>query len=75
MLLYEGAIMFGDSLVPSECSLLVEELKHTSLCFQVRYICFHVCAFNKVLRGKACVHNKLKNLLCSVHMGDLQQFL
>ncbi|KAI4327844.1 hypothetical protein L6164_020260 [Bauhinia variegata] len=29
-----GAIMFGDSLLPSECSLLVEELKHTSLCFQ-----------------------------------------
>ncbi|XP_031269217.1 DNA mismatch repair protein MLH3 isoform X2 [Pistacia vera] len=29
-----GAIMFGDSLLPSECSLIVEELKHTSLCFQ-----------------------------------------
>lgn len=26
--------MFGDSLLPSECSLVVEELKHTSLCFQ-----------------------------------------
>ena len=35
--------MFGDSLLPSECSLLVEELKHTSLCFQVRDIRFHVC--------------------------------
>ncbi|KAK7816296.1 dna mismatch repair protein mlh3 [Quercus suber] len=29
-----GAIMFGDSLLPSECSLIVEELKKTSLCFQ-----------------------------------------
>lgn len=29
-----GAIMFGDSLLPSECVLIVEELKQTSLCFQ-----------------------------------------
>ncbi|CAO2830709.1 unnamed protein product [Amaranthus hypochondriacus] len=29
-----GAIMFGDKLLPSECSLIVEELKQTSLCFQ-----------------------------------------
>ncbi|KAG9132340.1 hypothetical protein Leryth_013009 [Lithospermum erythrorhizon] len=29
-----GAIMFGDALLPSECSLIVEELKRTSLCFQ-----------------------------------------
>ncbi|XP_057993502.1 DNA mismatch repair protein MLH3 isoform X2 [Hevea brasiliensis] len=29
-----GAIMFGDSLLPSECALIVEELKQTSLCFQ-----------------------------------------
>ncbi|GAV83033.1 MutL_C domain-containing protein/HATPase_c_3 domain-containing protein [Cephalotus follicularis] len=29
-----GAIMFGDSLMPSECSLIVDELKQTSLCFQ-----------------------------------------
>ncbi|PON82743.1 DNA mismatch repair protein [Trema orientale] len=29
-----GAIMFGDSLLPSECSLIIEELKQTSLCFQ-----------------------------------------
>ncbi|KAG6775612.1 hypothetical protein POTOM_019090 [Populus tomentosa] len=28
------AIMFGDSLLPSECSLIVEELKQTTLCFQ-----------------------------------------
>ncbi|KAG6387679.1 hypothetical protein SASPL_152871 [Salvia splendens] len=30
-----GAIMFGDTLLPSECSLIVDELKQTSLCFQV----------------------------------------
>ncbi|KAJ8567718.1 hypothetical protein K7X08_019926 [Anisodus acutangulus] len=29
-----SAIMFGDALLPSECSLIVEELKQTSLCFQ-----------------------------------------
>ncbi|KAE8781957.1 mutL-like protein 3 [Hordeum vulgare] len=29
-----GAIMFGDALLPSECSLIIEELKATSLCFQ-----------------------------------------
>ncbi|KAM6540464.1 hypothetical protein CsatB_004911 [Cannabis sativa] len=29
-----GAIMFGDALLHSECSLIIEELKHTSLCFQ-----------------------------------------
>ncbi|KAI8007450.1 DNA mismatch repair protein MLH3 [Camellia lanceoleosa] len=31
---YLGAVMFGDTLLPSECSLIVEELKQTSLCFQ-----------------------------------------
>jgi hypothetical protein len=31
-----GAIMFGDPLLPSECCLIIEELKATSLCFQVR---------------------------------------
>ncbi|XP_033142173.1 DNA mismatch repair protein MLH3 isoform X3 [Brassica rapa] len=29
-----GAIMFGDSLLLSECSLIIEGLKQTSLCFQ-----------------------------------------
>lgn len=27
--------MFGDSLLPSECSLIIAELKQTALCFQV----------------------------------------
>lgn len=31
-----GAIMFGDPLLPSECCLIIEELKATSLCFQVK---------------------------------------
>jgi DNA mismatch repair protein MLH3 len=26
--------MFGDSLLPSECSLIIDGLKQTSLCFQ-----------------------------------------
>ncbi|KAI3747662.1 hypothetical protein L6452_10231 [Arctium lappa] len=29
-----GAIMFGDALLPSECSIIVEELKRTTLSFQ-----------------------------------------
>ncbi|KAL5706128.1 hypothetical protein ACHQM5_024336 [Ranunculus cassubicifolius] len=29
-----GAIMFGDALLPSECSLIIHELSQTSLCFQ-----------------------------------------
>jgi len=33
-----GAIMFGDPLLPSECCLIIEELKATSLCFQVRTV-------------------------------------
>lgn len=49
MLVFEGAIMFGDSLLPSECSLIVEELKHTSLCFQVR---LYVTMFVNLLGGK-----------------------
>lgn len=35
LFIFAGAIMFGDALLPSECSLIVEELKQTSLCFQV----------------------------------------
>lgn len=70
MLVFEGAIMFGDSLLPSECSLIVEELKQTSLCFQVRYM---FSMFVHVL--KSSFHDKLSNSICSVHMGDLQLFL
>lgn len=32
--------MFGDPLLPSECSLIVEELKQTSLCFQVSSVIY-----------------------------------
>ncbi|GAB2253641.1 hypothetical protein Droror1_Dr00006488 [Drosera rotundifolia] len=31
----KGAIMFGDTLLPSKCSLIVEELRKTSLCFPI----------------------------------------
>ncbi|XP_021752839.1 DNA mismatch repair protein MLH3-like isoform X2 [Chenopodium quinoa] len=37
-----GAIMFGDKLMPSECSLIVEELKQKSLCFQFYFV---VCSW------------------------------
>jgi hypothetical protein len=42
--------MFGDALLPSECSLIIEELKETSLCFQVErlnsrlLLCYSVVA-------------------------------
>lgn len=41
-----GAIMFGDSLLPSECSLIVEELKATSLCFQVKLVACMIIFFS-----------------------------
>lgn len=59
----EGAIMFGDSLLPSECSLIVEELKQTSLCFQVRYFkCFHLSRWILMTKfddlGVQCAHGR-----------------
>uniref|UniRef100_A0A3Q7FAK9 Uncharacterized protein n=1 Tax=Solanum lycopersicum TaxID=4081 RepID=A0A3Q7FAK9_SOLLC len=39
-----GRHMFGDALLPSECSLIVEELKQTSLSFQVWFLPF--CSFS-----------------------------
>ncbi|XP_061346039.1 DNA mismatch repair protein MLH3 isoform X2 [Gastrolobium bilobum] len=53
-----GAIMFGDSLLPSECSLLVEELKHTSLCFQ----CAHGRPTTVPLVNLAALHNQIAKL-------------
>ncbi|KAK7307431.1 hypothetical protein VNO77_40485 [Canavalia gladiata] len=53
-----GAIMFGDSLLPSECSLLVEELKHTSLCFQ----CAHGRPTTVPLVNLEALHNQIANL-------------
>ncbi|TKY70238.1 DNA mismatch repair protein MLH3 [Spatholobus suberectus] len=53
-----GAIMFGDSLLPSECSLLVEELKHTSLCFQ----CAHGRPTTVPLVNLEALHNQITKL-------------
>ncbi|CAI8588467.1 unnamed protein product [Vicia faba] len=53
-----GAIMFGDSLLPSECSLLVEELNHTSLCFQ----CAHGRPTTVPLVNLEALHNQIARL-------------
>ncbi|KAG8373586.1 hypothetical protein BUALT_Bualt11G0039800 [Buddleja alternifolia] len=50
-----GAIMFGDTLLPSECSLIVEELKRTSLCFQ----CAHGRPTTVPLLDLDLLHNKI----------------
>ncbi|KAM0949892.1 putative ribosomal protein S5 domain 2-type [Dioscorea sansibarensis] len=53
-----GAIMFGDSLLPSECSLIVEELKATSLCFQ----CAHGRPTTAPLLNMVSLHEQLTML-------------
>ncbi|KAL0462407.1 UNVERIFIED_CONTAM: DNA mismatch repair protein MLH3 [Sesamum latifolium] len=53
-----GAIMFGDTLLPSECSLIVEELKRTSLCFQ----CAHGRPTTVPLVSLDLLHNKIVKL-------------
>ncbi|XP_077220026.1 MUTL protein homolog 3 isoform X2 [Tasmannia lanceolata] len=53
-----GAIMFGDSLLPSECSLIVEELRQTSLCFQ----CAHGRPTTVPLVNLEALHNQLAKL-------------
>lgn len=53
-----GAIMFGDSLLPSECSLIVEELKQTSLCFQ----CAHGRPTTVPLVNLEALHKQIKEL-------------
>ncbi|KAI3462297.1 hypothetical protein Pfo_018960 [Paulownia fortunei] len=53
-----GAIMFGDTLLPSECSLIVEELKRTSLCFQ----CAHGRPTTVPLVNLDLLHNKIAKL-------------
>lgn len=53
-----GAIMFGDTLLPSECSLIVEELKQTSLCFQ----CAHGRPTTVPLVNLDILHKKIDKL-------------
>ncbi|KAI3794330.1 hypothetical protein L1987_36959 [Smallanthus sonchifolius] len=53
-----GAIMFGDALLPSECSLIVEELKKTSMCFQ----CAHGRPTTAPLVNLVALHKQIANL-------------
>ncbi|KAL7192834.1 hypothetical protein ACSBR2_024616 [Camellia fascicularis] len=53
-----GAIMFGDTLLPSECSLIVEELKQTSLCFQ----CAHGRPTTVPLLNLEALHKQIAKL-------------
>ncbi|XP_049932102.1 DNA mismatch repair protein MLH3 isoform X2 [Nymphaea colorata] len=53
-----GAIMFGDTLLPSECSLIVDELKRTSLCFQ----CAHGRPTTVPLVNLEALHEQLNRL-------------
>ncbi|KAF8700657.1 hypothetical protein HU200_034004 [Digitaria exilis] len=50
-----GAIMFGDPLLPSECCLIIEELKATSLCFQ----CAHGRPTTVPIVDVASLHDEL----------------
>jgi len=50
-----GAIMFGDPLLPSECCLIIEELKATSLCFQ----CAHGRPTTVPIVNVASLHGEL----------------
>ncbi|XP_062198745.1 DNA mismatch repair protein MLH3 isoform X2 [Phragmites australis] len=53
-----GAIMFGDPLLPSECCLIIEELKATSLCFQ----CAHGRPTTVPIVNIASLHYELARL-------------
>ncbi|KAL8194076.1 hypothetical protein R6Q57_026318 [Mikania cordata] len=53
-----GAIMFGDTLLPSECSLIVEELKQTSMCFQ----CAHGRPTTAPLVNLVVLHKQIAKL-------------
>lgn len=50
--------MFGDALLPSECSLIVEELKQTSLCFQ----CAHGRPTTVPLVNLGALHEQIAKL-------------
>ncbi|GJN34574.1 hypothetical protein PR202_gb23250 [Eleusine coracana subsp. coracana] len=53
-----GAIMFGDALLPSECCLIIEELKETSLCLQ----CAHGRPTTVPILNIASLHDELGRL-------------
>ncbi|XP_059066058.1 uncharacterized protein LOC131059993 isoform X2 [Cryptomeria japonica] len=60
-----GAIMFGDMLLQSECALLVEELKRTSLCFQ----CAHGRPTIVPLVNLEALHRQLTKFDKASHSG------
>lgn len=72
-----GAIMFGDSLLPSECSLLIAELKQTALCFQ----CAHgrpttaplvnLEALHKQIAKIALLNDEVNGLWHGLHRHEL----
>ncbi|KAL1566679.1 DNA mismatch repair protein MLH3 isoform X1 [Salvia divinorum] len=64
-----GAIMFGDTLMPSECSLIVDELKQTSLCFQ----CAHGRPTTVPLVNLDILHSKVARLGIDASWHGLRQ--
>ncbi|XP_052196347.1 DNA mismatch repair protein MLH3 isoform X8 [Diospyros lotus] len=62
-----GAIMFGDALLPSECSLIVEELRRTSLCFQ----CAHGRPTTVPLVNLEALHKQIQKLGSSDGVWDM----
>ncbi|XP_057958791.1 DNA mismatch repair protein MLH3 isoform X2 [Malania oleifera] len=61
-----GAIMFGDALLPSECSLLLDELKRTSLCFQ----CAHGRPTTAPLVNLEALHKEIAKLGSNVGSSE-----
>lgn len=65
--------MFGDSLLPLECALIVEELKQTSLCFQ----CAHGRPTTVPLVNLEALHKQIAQLNNSselwhgLHRGEI----
>ncbi|CAI0421758.1 unnamed protein product [Linum tenue] len=61
-----GAIMFGDSLLQSECALIVEELEKTRLCFQ----CAHGRPTTAPLVNLAGLHGEITKVLALTKKND-----
>eukprot|EP01018_Ginkgo_biloba_P029458 Gb_13080 [translate_table: standard] len=61
-----GSIMFGDSLLQSECALLVEELKRTALCFH----CAHGRPTTVPIVNLEALHRQVAKFGKSTHGSD-----
>ncbi|KAM7268471.1 hypothetical protein ACFE04_010637 [Oxalis oulophora] len=57
-----GAIMFGDSSLPSECSFIVEELKQTALCLFPGMQCAHGRPTTALIVNLEALHEKIAKL-------------